>query len=210
MLSKLAGSRGCKVRLFSNLIIITSMATIMTVISTSENNAANVIFSGNITDDNNNGGGDPDPGDGGDPSANGSCTIQISRNGSFGAVSPVGGINPTALDSRNPGGLSAQLLVSTFLPANNTTRGFRITLEAPSVFSTAPAGANADIQFESFFSGSSVNNGITFSEQNGEDFQELSSTGVGATLITGHLRASKLIGDLKAGTYQAVSVFRCE
>ena len=207
---KLAGSRGCKIKLFRNLIIVTSMATIVSVLSTTENSIANVTFSGNVVDDNNNGGGDPDPGDGDDPSANGRCTIQVGRNGSFGTVTPATGINPTTLDSRSPDGRSAQILVSSFLPSDNTSRGFRITLEAPSSFLIAPAGANSDLQFDSFFSGNSINNGIDFPEQDGENSQELPATGVGATLITGHLRASKLVGNLPTGSYQAVSVFRCE
>lgn len=136
-----------------------------------------------------------------------SCQIEILRDGTFG-VNP----NLRAMNSRNFGGLPAEVQVTSRKFGRGAGPGprFRITLEPPSTFITAPPGGNTNLQWRSWFSGTSVSNGINFGLRNGVSGRRLPRFGTSVTLITAHLRARKSTGIFPAGTYRAEAVFRCE
>lgn len=167
--------------------------------------ANNITFSATInTDDNSNGNGDPDGEL--DPNLD-FCLLQLVR---AGITAP--STDNTVLDSQNAGGLSAQIRVISNRASVNAPvlPGFKISFEAPTSFTTAPAGGNANVNFQALYSGSSVTDGVNFALQDGINEVTLPSAGESTTQITGHLRAEKTTGTFPAGSYASEAVFRCE
>ncbi|MGI9350485.1 MAG: hypothetical protein ACR2O3_02880 [Rhizobiaceae bacterium] len=146
---------------------------------------------------------------GSSPALNGeSCEIQVLRDGTFG-VSP----NFRALNSQNFGGIGAEIQVTSRKRSQGAAPGprFRITLEPPASFTTAPPGGDDNVAWRTRFSGVSVSNGVNFNTRNGLNARRLPRTGTSVTLVTGHLRARKPVGELfPTGNYVAIATFRCE
>lgn len=144
----------------------------------------------------------------GGPNINGeSCTIEVLRDGTFG-VNP----NLRAMNSRFFGGTPGEVRVTSrkFGQGSGPGPRFRITLEPPATFSSAPAGGNTNLDWRSWFSGTSVSNGVNFGLRNGTRSRGLPRLGTSVTLVTAHLRSRKTIGIFPAGDYTAEAVFRCE
>ena len=135
------------------------------------------------------------------------CIIEVQQDGTFG-TSP----NLRVLNSQNFGGSGAQILVTSIKRATGASPGarFRITLEPPSSFTTAPPGGDDNVNWRTRFTGSSVSNGINFGMRNGTNARRLPRAGTSVTQITGHLRARKTSGIFPAGNYRAEALFRCE
>lgn len=135
------------------------------------------------------------------------CTIELLQEGTLGA-SP----NSRVLNSQRANGAGAQIRVTSRKRLAGDAPGarFRITLEPPTTFVSAPPDGDTDVSFRARFSGTSVNNGVDFGIRNGTNARRLPRTGTSVTLVTGHLRARKDIGVFPGGDYRAVAVFRCE
>ena len=135
------------------------------------------------------------------------CIIEVQQEGTFG-TSP----NLRVLNSQNFGGIGAQIRVTSIKRSAGSSPGarYRITLEPPSSFTVGPPGADANVNWRTRFTGTSVSNGVNFGMRNGTRARRLPRAGTSVTQVTGHLRARKTTGIFPAGTYRAEALFRCE
>jgi hypothetical protein len=121
------------------------------------------------------------------------CVLTV---GTPGVIAP--NSSYTQLSSKNAGGSAGTVT------ALATGTGFAITTEAPSSFTSAPAGGGTNAAFASSYSGSGA---TTISSTDGATQTSLNA---GTTNLDVHLTATKSSGTFPAGSYSAEVLVRCE
>ena len=127
---------------------------------------------------------------------NNACVVLVRRGGTM--TQNVGG---DVLSSKNAGGVTGIADVYSIF-------NYQVTVDPPPFFLTAPAGGNNGVSFETTFSGTSITNGVNFGEQAGNIPVTLNS-GFSGTRVTVDVTATRPDG-FPAGSYQTVSIVRCE
>jgi len=121
-------------------------------------------------------------------------------------VDPQAGIivpsaDSTQLSSQLPGGRPGRVEVRSIRP-------YEIYVSDPPFFDNAPPGGNVNTTVRSFFSGTSVQNGVNFGPQAGSVRQQLNG-GFSITDVEVNVVASKPDG-FPPGSYSVFAVIRCE
>jgi hypothetical protein len=122
-----------------------------------------------------------------------SCQVIVKQNGTM-----VQNIGATKLSSQVNAGLPGLAEVTT------TNGSYEVSIDAPTGFSTAPKGGNADVVFEASYSGHGSTN---FTNTPGNVRVRMKN---GVTQLDVHLEAKKLSGSFKAGNYISELTLRCE
>lgn len=134
------------------------------------------------------------------------CTIVVQNDGAM-TVSPDG----RTLSSQEAGGVRGAAIVRSqrFSPSNSAR--FEVSVDAPSGFDTAPANGNTGVNFETRMHATSILNGITMNNRNGNNPRRLRRNGVSVQEVTIDLIARKPVGQaFPIGNYSATTVLRCE
>lgn len=121
------------------------------------------------------------------------CVLTV---GIPGVLSPDAGF--TSLASTNPGGLAGTVSVL------STGGSFGVSADAPTAFTTAPTGGDANVDFFARYQGSGA---TTIGDTPGTTATPVNA---GVTLLNVNLRAEKSAGTFPAGAYLTEVVVRCE
>lgn len=122
-------------------------------------------------------------------------------------------LNFRRLSSKEAGGSAGMAIVTSrkFGAGSGAGARFRVSLDEPTSFDSAPVGGNDNVVFRTRFSGTSISNGRNFGERRGTRSVGLPRLGTTITQIDAHLIARKTGGNIfEAGDYSATAVLRCE
>lgn len=111
-------------------------------------------------------------------------------------------LTETILSSKEAGGVPGMARIYSF-------EDYWISVDGPTSFSTAPAGGNNNVAFQTLFSGTSFHNGATFAERPGNSPVQL-QTGFTVTDVSVSLIATKTVSSFPHGSYSAWTIVRCE
>ncbi len=133
-----------------------------------------------------------------------SCTIIVNQAGTMAASS-----DARTLSSKLTGGIAGLATVTSRKRSQNPGARYRLTLDAPSAFTSMPVGGDAGVTFATRFSGISISRGRNFTERDGNSSVRLRRRGTSVTQITAHLIANRP-DSFPGGSYSAVATLRCE